>query len=106
MEISVRSPGEYPRRSRTPVSDVCRYQNDGTEKITASKFIERAEEAADGWDQEISWAVDSALDGSGTDALKAAADEIAKDIAMMCDRIDTGRLKRSFEGNIDTDGRD
>lgn len=100
------SPGEYPRKSRTPVADVCRYQNDGTEKITPSKFIERAEDAADGWDAEISKGIDGFLDGAGADALKDAADEIARDISIMCDRIDTGRLKRSFEGKIDTDGRD
>ena len=85
---------------------MCRYQNDGTEKITPSKFIERAENAADGWNTEISKGIDSIIDGAGVDSLKVAVDEIARDISTMCDRIDTGRLKRSFEGKIDTDGRD
>jgi hypothetical protein len=106
VRISVESQGEYPVRSRTPVSDVCRYQNDGTEKISPSKFIERAEDAADGWDREISNGIDGYLEGSGDGPLQEAADEIAKDISTMCDRVNTGRLKRSFEGKIDTDGRD
>jgi hypothetical protein len=105
VQISVESPGEYPVKSRTPVSDVARYQNDGTEWITPSRFIERAEDAADGWEIEISKGIDMILNGDSVSSLQPVADEIAKDISDMCDRIDTGRLKRSFTGKVDTDGR-
>lgn len=107
VSVSVESPGEYPVKRRTPVSDVCRYQNDGTDRgITPSKFIERAEASANEWESEISKGIDEFLEGLDTGPLKAAADIIAKDISNMCDRVDTGRMKRSFEGKIETDGRD
>lgn len=96
----MRSQGRYPVKSKTLVADVCRYQNDGTEKISPSKFIERAEAAADAWQDEMDLALSRYLDGGGDAELEAAAKKIAADISVMCDRIKTGQLKASFEGEV------
>ncbi len=96
----MRSKGRYPVKSRTLVADVCRYQNDGTEKISPSQFIERAEAAADVWQDEMDLAISRYLEGGGDTELEAAAKKIAADISVMCDRVKTGQLKASFEGDI------
>jgi len=96
----VESQGSYPVNSNTLVADVCRYQNDGTNKITPSKFIERAEAASNGWGIEMSKAQENFIDGDGDDSLQIVADLIADDISVACDRVKTGRLKRSFKGLI------
>lgn len=99
-QISIESPGTYPTKARTLVSDVARYQNDGTDRITPSRFIERAEDSSDQWSEELGKAMDAYVEGGGDSALKKAGDVMAKDISDTCDRIDTGRLKRSFVAKI------
>lgn len=97
--MTVESRGKYPTEARTPVADVCRYQNDGTDRgITPSKFIERARAQAVGWQDEIDEALDAFFAGGGDAALMAAARKIAADISRVCDRIRTGQLKASFKG--------
>jgi len=98
--IVVKCPGNYPTKARTPVADVCRYQNDGTDRVTASKFIERASEVNAAWNDELNDAVFHFISGGGDTVLKGVAQKIAKDISIVCDRIDTGRLKRSFVGQV------
>ena len=98
--MTVQSQGRYPTKARTLVADVARYQNDGTEKITPSKFIERARAQAVGWDDEIDAALAEFFAGGGDAALMAAARKIAADISRVCDRIKTGQLKASFEGKV------
>ena len=85
---------------RTLVADVCRYQNDGTENITPSHFIERAEAENDGWHEELDAAVTAFLAGDGEIVLKNVAKKIADDILIKCDRVKTGQLKLSFQGKI------
>jgi hypothetical protein len=101
----VQSKGKYPTKSRTPVADVARYQNDGTEKISPSRFIERAESAANGWEREMNESQYQYMSGAGVDVLTNVAKKIARDIHLMCDRIRTGRLKMSFVGKVQN-GRD
>lgn len=98
--MTVRSKGKYPTKSQTLVADVCRYQNDGTATITPSRFIERAEEESDGWNEEFQKAIDEYLAGGGKAAFDAAVKKIAADISRTCDRVRTGQLKASFEGKI------
>jgi hypothetical protein len=98
--IVVKCPGNYPDKSRTPVVDVCMYQNDGTDRVTASKFIERASEVNAAWVDELNDAVFQFISGGGDIVLRNVAQKIAKDISTVCDRIDTGRLKRSFVGQV------
>jgi hypothetical protein len=54
-EISIRAEGEYPDRG-TPVQDVAVYQNDGTEYIKASHFVERKARSKRGWASPMIWA--------------------------------------------------
>jgi hypothetical protein len=96
----VESQGRYPTRSNTRVADVCRYQNDGTDRITASKFIERAEAEADGWESEVDRAIERYLETGDLEQMRLLADKVAADISRMCDRIRTGQLKASFEGKV------
>jgi hypothetical protein len=106
LKVIVRSQGRYPVKSRTLVADVCRYQNDGTPPhknhpgISPSKFIERAEAAADAWQDEMDLALSRYLEDGENAEFEAAAKKIAADISVMCDRVKTGRLKASFEGEV------
>lgn len=82
------------------MQDVARYQNDGTEKIKPSKFVERAETKAGGWDREIEAAIEAYLfDGDMTALLKLGV-KISDDITYMIDRIDTRRLKGSMKVTV------
>ena len=103
-KLVVRSVGTYPTKQRTPVADVARYQNDGTDRgIEPSRFIERAQESSDNWSDEISDGVaDKVLHGD-SGGLKSAAKKMAQDISATCDRIRTGQLKSSFEGEVTHD---
>ena len=96
--------GEYPNKSRTAVVDVARYQNDGTDRISPSRFIERAAEASDEWVSELQKGIAGYLNENPY-ALKAAAAAMARDVSIMCDRIKTRQLKRSFIGRV-SHGRD
>ena len=83
------------------MADVARYQNDGTSRgVTPSRYIERAEAAADGWETEMADAADSFVTHGDSSSISLAARKIAQDISAMCDRIRTGRLKTSFEGRV------
>jgi hypothetical protein len=79
----------------TEVQHVAKYQNDGTNTIKASHFVERAARRARGWATPVFRAVDKYLDGLEWE-LDTAGLKIAYDINNMVDRIDTGRLKHSF----------
>jgi hypothetical protein len=93
--------GRYPpEKSSTLVADVCRYQNDGTDRIAASKFIERADADADGWQGEIDAAIGRYLKTGDIEHIRLLADKVAADISRMCDRVRTGQLKASFEGKV------
>jgi len=97
--VRVKAAGKYPVARRTPVQDVAMYQNNGTERITPSRFVERAE-AKGGWDKLINNAGEAYLKGGGDIALLKAGSKIASDISDMCDRIDTGQLKASFVAGV------
>jgi hypothetical protein len=75
------------------------YQNDGTDRVSPSRFVERAATAAGDWRSAINPAITAFLKGD-TQALKRAGDVMAKDISTMCDRIRTGQLKASFRAVI------
>jgi len=97
--IDIVAEGNYPVKRNTKVADVAVYQNDGTEKITPSRFVERAAAKAGDWAEEINAASGQTLEGDPA-ALDALGGQVAKAIEDMCDRIDTGRLKKSFKGEV------
>jgi hypothetical protein len=97
--VEIKAVGRYPVKRRTRVADVAVYQNDGTEKISPARFVERAEALADGWKDEIEDGIDGYIEGQPA-ALHIAGTQIAADITDMCDRIDTGRLKASFRTEV------
>jgi hypothetical protein len=97
--ITVRATGTYPVKRETRVADVAVYQNNGTERISPSRFVERADVAAGGWVEEADRDIAAALNGDG-DALQRLGDAVAEGIHVMCDRIDTGRLKASFDAEV------
>lgn len=101
MELTARSRGRYPTKAKTPVVDVCHYQNDGTPTITPAKFIERAEAEADAWRDDVDRAITLFLDGADASVMMEAARQIAADISRVCDRIKTGQLKASFDGFVE-----
>lgn len=78
------------------------YQNDGTDRITPSHFVERAEAQANGWSDLVNEMFRLYLfdDPRGRLSQLKMVLKIAKDISAMCDRIKTGRLKASFVGEI------
>ena len=58
---------------------------------------------ADGWSEEIGRATDEYIyGGGGVSVLKVAANQMAKDISRVCDRVKTGRLKKSFKGKVES----
>lgn len=75
------------------------YQNDGTARITPSHFVERAAAQADDWTADIDKVLVAYLLGEGADLLSPAR-KMAADISQECDRVRTGQLKASFEGEI------
>jgi hypothetical protein len=98
--VRVKAVGRYPTKSRTPVQDVAHYQNDGTSRgVTPARFVERAESSAGNWEEEIDEAIESTIDGNEA-ALQVLGTQIADDIGDMCDRIRTGKLKKSFRREI------
>jgi hypothetical protein len=105
-EIQIYAQGEYPTRAKTKVQNVAVYQNDGTETIEASHFVERAVEKHDGWQNMIFKRVAEFLEMNGTwTPVLIAGRYAAVDVRHMCDRIDTGRLQRSFTALIKKGGR-
>lgn len=75
------------------------YQNDGTETIKASHFVERAAKSKRGWASPVFKAVSKYLDGLEWE-LDQAGLLIAYDINEKVDRIKTGRLKKSFRPKV------
>lgn len=97
--IKIVAAGNYPDKRKTRVADVAMYQNDGTAKITASHFVERAADAAGEWNDAIASMVVRYLEGN-RGALKSLGKTVAREISKMCDRIKTRQLKKSFIAHI------
>lgn len=98
--VQVKAVGEYPDKRNTKVQDVAKYQNDGTDRgIEPARFVERAESDADHWNDEVDDALDKYTDGY-EQALHVLGSQVSADIGDMCDRIRTGRLKKSFRGDV------
>ena len=104
-EIQIYAEGKYPTKQRTPVQNVAKWQNDGTETISPSHFVERSAREQRYWKQYIFREVLAFLYGD-TIALKRAAQIVAGDIMAKVDRIDTRRLSHSFTHRIIQDGRE
>ena len=99
-EVEIVAVGKYPTKQHPKVQDVANYQNDGTDRIKPSRFIERAEKKAGGWTKEIDRAVEAFLfDGDKTALLRLGV-KVADDITAKIDRIDTRRLKGSLKVNV------
>lgn len=98
-EIQILAVGNYPDKRATKVSDVAHYQNDGTEKIKPSRFVERAAESKQEWHRDLHRAIGKFLDGKEEDLTRVGR-IIARDITNKCDRIRTTRLKYSFRNLI------
>jgi hypothetical protein len=103
--IEVYAHGRYPVKQKTPVQHVAKYQNDGTETIRASRFVQRAAGSRRGWQKPIFSAVGKFLfkKSGNTDLdnlLSSAGNEIAQDINNRVDRIKTGRLKTSMRAVV------
>jgi len=94
-KIRVRAKGQYP--NGTDVADVAVYQNDGTERIAASHFVERAAATARDWSAEIDRMLFAYL---FLDVPLVPPLQIEQDISDTCDRVKTRRLKTSFESEI------
>jgi len=114
--VQVYAKGRYPlKRGRktfykdgkrgTAVQDVAHYQNDGTDKIKAARFVESAELHNRGWALDLHKMLADIYDQASRgiyslDPIKRLGEKMAKDISVACNRIDTGRLKRSFTYRI------
>lgn len=99
-EIQVVAVGQYPTGQKTKVSDVAHYQNDGTERIEASHFVERSANDNGNWQNGIFSAVGEYLEGKEDNLERRTPRMIADDISDKCDRIKTTRLKYSFRSRI------
>ncbi len=102
-EIQIQAEGVYPgprSKLKTKVAHVAKYQNDGTERIKASHFVERAAKGRRYWKTKIWKAISDILFKGGkinNQLEQVARMHIAYDIGYIyCDRIDTGRLRKSF----------
>lgn len=82
------------------MAHVAHYQNEGTDKVSPARFVERAAAENDNWSEEVEETMDEYTDGN-EGALRALATEVASDIGDACDRVKTGKLKASFRGQID-----
>ncbi len=98
-ELQIQATGEYPTKSRTEVAEVAKYQNDGTDRIKPAKFVERAARKNRHWTTAWGRAV-LAYIGGDRFAIDELGLKISKDISDECDRIKTGRLKKSFRPNV------
>lgn len=99
-QIRIVAVGKYPVARQTKVADVARYQNDGTENIRPSRFIERAEKAAAGWRDTARREIASYLFEGRENALRRLGVKVADDITVKIDRIDTRRLKGSMKVEV------
>lgn len=102
-EIRIKSGGVYSTKYRTPVANVAKWQNDGTDRgVTPAKFVEKAASAHSNWRSETSKATWDFLTGGGDVALIKLGLQISEGISAMCNRVKTGRLKSSFTPEIKT----
>jgi len=100
-EIRIKATGRYPNKYRTPVANVAKWQNDGTDRgVTPARFVERAAAAHGDWQGDSAQAVWDFLTGGGDVALIKLGIQISEAISAQCDRIKTGRLKSSFTPEI------
>lgn len=97
-EIEIYASGEYPTKQRTKVQDVAKYQNDGTAKIKAAHFVERAARRHRHWKWPIFHAIADILfeNANMKQSLNTVGLRISHDINVMVNRIRTGRLKHSM----------
>jgi hypothetical protein len=93
--VEVYAEGNYPDKKETKVQNVAVWQNDGTERIKAAKFVEAAVKKHREWKTEMGRAIARFLNGEEKAFEKFGA-RIAEDIGIAVNRIDTGRLKRSM----------
>ena len=107
-EIQIQAGGEYPEK-RDPdggqlhVAKVAKWQNDGTDRgVKPSRFVERAGRRNRGWASPVFKAIGRVLfkNGDMMFELNDAGLKISEDISRMCDRIRTGRLKKSFRPKV------
>lgn len=96
--VNIIAEGRYPDKRGTKVADVAFYQNDGTDKVSAAKFVEKAEASSD-WSAAGAKVAGEYLDNDES-ALMDLGLEISYDIGVECNRIRTGRLKKSFRPEI------
>lgn len=95
IEVQIQAEGTYPTKQRTPVQNVAKWQNDGTETIKPSRFVERAMRRNQGWQRFVFPEMCNFLFGD-TIALQRMGQIIAGDIMAFIDRIDTRRLSHSL----------
>jgi len=97
-EIQIRATGEYPTSRRTKVADVAVYQNNGTETIKPARFVQKAAGKHHAWQGIIFRSIGKIL--FKNDNIRQALDDmglkVSEDISRVCNRIRTGRLKKSF----------
>lgn len=87
------------------VQQVAKWQNDGTERIRPAHFVEAATLHHGNWQKEFTDMIrDVMLDAQrgsySLEPIKRLGQKMAADISDACNRIDTGRLKRSFTYRI------
>ena len=119
-EIHIYAKGNYPVKAKTKVQNVAKWQNDGnTRGVTAAHFVEDAAAESGNWSEALLKAMDEAVFGTtiktnpfaegervtitgvfSMDPFKELGKRIADDIGRHCNRIRTGRLKRSFTFRI------
>lgn len=96
-EIAVIAKGKYPDKRGTRVKDVAKWQNEGTERIKASRFVERTIDQKKGWSSNVKRALSGYLFKGQSGLFKSLGSVIARDISRNVDRIKTGRMKKSFK---------
>lgn len=97
MELRVVAKGNYPKG--TEVQHVCFWQNNGTDRIKAARFVEKAARSNYQWRRVLNVSFKAFLDGK-SNSLMPAISRIAADIGKAVNRIDTGQLKTSMEPEI------
>lgn len=103
-ELQIQAQGEYPTKSRTEVAVVAKVQNDGATLpnggvIKPARFVERAATKNRHWLTPWGRAVRAYIAGDRF-AIEELGMRISQDISEECDRIKTGRLKKSFRPNV------
>lgn len=97
--VEVKATGNYPNKRQTKVADVAVYQNNGTETISAARFVEKAAQINGHWRHETGKAVSAFVEGDFS-SLQLLGNEMADDIGIACNRIKTGQLKASFDAEV------